>query len=144
MKPSAALLLCLLALSSCAGSLRPAGRGDPPGAVVSVVSGAVLLKVEVSSPADKVSLDVEVDGKRTTLDNGEEGKESVLSFRDEKRLEAGDRYALDLKPGERAVLSFDSAEAVRTILEIRKHGQVTRFVLEHDDLIGKMITISDD
>lgn len=123
MRHSPILLLCFLA---CACSTPPRGgaRSDPPGAIVSVVSGSVVLRVEVRAPAE--------DGA------------PALAFSDEKRLTAGERYRLDLKPGQRAVLSFDGAEAARTVLEIRKRGRVTRFVLEHDDLIGKRITISDD
>ena len=123
MKQLPVLIFCCL-VCSCS-TLFPSGpRSGPSGAVVSVVSGSVSLTVEVSAVAD--------------------GKQYVVSFRDEKRLSAGERYRLDLKPGERAVLSFDSPEAVRTILEIRKGGQVNRFALDHDDLIGKVITISDE
>lgn len=143
MKHLPALFFCFF-VCSCSTFFQGGWRSDPSGAIVSVVSGSVTLKVEVRAVAAKVALDVDLDGKKTTLDNGEEGKTYVLSFSDEKRLSAGERYRLDLKPGERAVLSFDSQEAVKTILEIRKRGQVTRFVLEHDDLIGRTITISDD
>jgi len=117
------LIFCCL-VCSCSTLFPGGARSGPSGAVVSVVSGSVSLTVEVSAVAD--------------------GKQYVVSFRDEKRLSAGERYRLDLKPGERAVLSFDSPEAVRTILEIRKGGQVNRFALDHDDLIGKVITISDE
>jgi hypothetical protein len=100
-----------------------------------VLSGSALLKVEVSSA---------VEGEAGESDDGDFGRERAVSFREEKTLTAGESYRLALKNGEKAVLRFESSEAVRTLLEIRKHGQTTRFVLDQDDLIGKSISVSDD
>jgi hypothetical protein len=88
-----------------------------------MVAGTALLRVEVSDPAE--------DGAMASV------------YREEKSLSAGESYRLELKRGQKAVLSFSSDEELRTILEISKRGQVTRFALEHDDLIGRTITISD-
>jgi hypothetical protein len=106
---------------------------SPPGVLVSVLSGSALLKVEVSSA---------VEGEAG--ESGDFEKERAVSFREEKTLTAGESYRFALKNGEKAVLRFESSEAVRTLLEIRKHGQTTRFVLDQDDLIGKSISVSDD
>lgn len=91
--------------------------------MVSVVAGTAVLRIEVSSPSPAGGM--------------------IPGYREERSLSAGDSYRLDLKRGEKAVLSFAGDEGLKTLLEIRKRGQVTRFYLEHGDLIGRTITISD-